>query len=121
MTHTKELFIEGVRNIYMKTFDTSAFLGLCGNIISPPTGFIESLCTWNVKDSIKWIVLCPNEKSGFWKSEYPEAECDNFMKYYPDFVSKFTGNNLTQKIFKWGTNENEDSVLIEKILGEIKT
>lgn len=120
LTHTKEPFIEGVINIYMKTFDSSAFLGLCGNIISSPTGFIESLCTWNVKDPINWIVVCPHEESGFWKSENPKAECDNFMKYYPNFVSKYTSENLNQKIFKWGINEEEDLTLIEKILDEIK-
>ena len=120
LTHTQEPFIEGVRNIYMKTFDTSAFLGLCGNIVSPPTGFIESLCTWNVKDRIKWTVVCPHEKSGFWKSKNPKAECDNFIDYYPGFVSKYAGKNLTQKIFKWGINENEDLTLIEKIVAEIK-
>ncbi len=120
LTHTATPYLPGVQNIFMQTFDTSAFLGLCGNIVSTSTGFIESLCAWNDKDKINWTVLLPHEDTGFWKGDNPKAKCEEYIDYYPKFVAKFANKNVKQKCFKWSMTDAEDLNIIEKVVAEIK-
>ena len=47
------LKITNCKNIFLSLFETSAFIGLCGNVVSVVTGFTETICSLNSTDKIK--------------------------------------------------------------------
>ena len=126
--------IPGTDYIFLPLTETAAFIGLCGNVISIPTGFIEASCALNDGDKIKTVFLCPGQND--WRTRVRNTEDEikhirRFIKYgdklaethkknYETFIKKLLSSNVTLSVNLLGSDEHEDDALILKIAEELE-
>ena len=126
-------FFSGCKSVYLSLFETAAFVGLCRNIVSVPTGFVEAICTFNTVESINWQIIFPNAHDIFYKRkslaarlgalEGIQKEGSQFAsegtRGYELYLKKYLDANVNFATYLWGDTAIEDDALIEKIVGRI--
>lgn len=60
VTNSTDEIINGVKNVFLNLEECVHFIGLCGNVISVETGFVEAVCALNTSDSINLNILWPH-------------------------------------------------------------
>ena len=126
------LKIPNCENIFLPLLETSAFVGLCGNIVSVPTGFIETICSLNSVDKIQVQFIHGNVKNswrhfGFISKIISFNELKYFgsdfllkrIESYTNVVSQFFGYNVKCSSCMWGDTLEENNLLAEKIFNNI--
>lgn len=126
--------ITGYENVLMTLQESVAFVGLCGNIVSITTGFIETICSLNSVDKIQVQVIHKNEKFnwqthgsnlfGRWlflkEIQYFGSDfADKHLESYYNWMHRICGENITYCPQMWGRNEEENKKLLENILNNI--
>lgn len=114
VTNSTQEIIPGCRYVFIPLLETSAFIGLCGNVVSVTTGFNEVICALNSKDKIKLSVVLPSKAeiaknfimnwqhlksiqyTGRRKSE------NSFGKGYEYFLSLFLSKNIDYGVYTRG-------------------
>ena len=119
VTNANEVDIPDCRNIFMSLLETAAFAGLCGNIVSIPTGFVESLCELNTANKITLQVIYPSDNDIYWGGK--PTDVDKAVDDYVYTVSRYLKSNTKFSCYKWGNNPAEDDLLLEKIVNKILT
>ena len=126
--------IPGIRYMFIPVVATSAFIGLCGNVISIPAEFIEASCTLNSYDKIKAMFLFPNLNDFKSKIKTIEDELMNINEFrnygdksaekrkegYTKFLKNLFMSNIEVSINLLGSNEQEDDELILKIIDTLE-
>ena len=126
-------FFSDFKSVFLSLFETSAFVGLCGHIVSVPTGFVEACVTFNIVDSIKLQVVFPNNHDIYYKRAGVIRRLDTLAEIqrdgsgfasqnvedYAEYIKKFDNTNAVYKFYQWSDTAAEDDSLIEKIVGEI--
>ena len=114
VTNSAEQILPNCKNIFKGLFDTTAFVSLCGNIISVPTGFIETLCALNNFGKTKWQIIFPNENDIYWRGR--KTDVDKMIAGYEKYLKIIFDDKIDWQIYKWGNSEEEDEILIAKLL-----
>lgn len=124
------------KNVYLSLFETSAFIGLCGNVVSVPTGLLEASLTFNTVDPVEWQVVFPNYYDQYYhsrdilpllfdfrryQSHGTRHLTDNRLKVYSIFMKEYLSANVNLSLFHWGNNVEDDDALIKKIVDNIKS
>ena len=126
------LKIPNCENIFLSLLESSAFIGLCGNVVSVPTGFIETICSLNSVDKIQVQFIHGNVKNS-WRqfgfilkiisfNELKYFGSDFLLKRiesYTNVVSQFFSRNVKCSSCMWGNTSEENNLLAEKIFKNI--
>lgn len=113
VTNSKEPMFSDCKNVFLSLFDSVAFAGLCGNMVTVASGFFEALLTLNSSDKIKAQFVFPNQSDPYWMERRDEGE--RWIKSFSMRMDKYCGSNIDFDCEQWGNNETEDDALIEKI------
>ena len=128
------LKIPNCKNIFLSLFETSAFIGLCGNVISVVTGFTETICSLNSVDKIQVQFIHLDEKFSWQQNgssifsrllflreiQYFGSDfADKHLESYYNWMRRICGENITYCPQMWGRNEEENNILMKKILDNI--
>ena len=133
LTNGNKEEIPGCRNVFMSLFETTAFAGMCGHIVSCPTGFVEALCTFNTADKMTLQVIFPGNHDIYWRRPnfinlvayiesnryFGRKSADNAVNEYLYQVNQYISPNTDFSVLKWGDNIDEDNLLIEQIAKKI--
>ena len=126
--------IPGYQNVVMSLIETVVFVGLCGNIVSITTGFIETICSLNSADKIQVQVIHKDEKFSWQQNgssifgsllflkeiQYFGSDfTDKHLESYYNWMRRICGENITYCPQVWGRNEEENNILMKKILDNI--
>ena len=109
--------IPNCKNVFLSLFESAAFAGLCGHVVSVPTGFVEAICALNMVDKITWEIIHPSDTDKYWKGFSPNV--DGILEGYARMVDKLISENIDCTYRKFGNNSAEDDELIEKIVEKI--
>ena len=129
----QEKIFSDFKSVFLSLFESSAFVGLCGNIVSVPTGFAEACVTFNVTTAINFQVIFPNRHDVYCKRAGVIRRIDTLaeiqrdgsgfaeqnVKDYANYIKKFDNTNVSYSFHLWGDTGIEDDALIEKIVGKI--
>lgn len=128
VTNSPTPIIPDCKNVFLPLADSSAFVGLCGNVVSVTTGFVEAICSVNVRDKINLkFVIYSDKDSKIW--DY--ASLLNELKYYgrriferwlnemSAYLEYIMPPNVNYSMERFGNNPEEDDAVIEKIVAEI--
>ena len=128
VTNSQNEIFPGIRNVFLSFWENVAFIGLCGNVISVPTGFIEASCSFNEVDDINFHVIYPNKYDSCNK---PSKELMKQIQLYGDDFTNFQAKayqiswenrstpNVKMKIHFSPTNDFEIQKLIKKLVKDI--
>ncbi len=133
VTNSVEEIIPGCRHVFLPLAESVTFIGLCGNIISVPTGFSEVACALNENVKIQFHAIYPNPKNDFWHRSYMAwnlfrlADLQHFggnfvqhyMQEYTYFLSQVSSPSVTAMAYQLGDTPAENDRLIEKIVNKI--
>lgn len=120
VTNSEKTMISGCRNIFLSLFESAAFAGLCGNMVSVPTGFFEAICALNTADKITWQIIYPNSQDIYWKNKgIDNPNVDRNIDHYNYYLSQYLSSNVEYSCCKWGNNSDEDDILINEIVNKI--
>ena len=118
--------IPNCRNVFLPLFQSAAFAGLCGHIVSIPTGFVEAICAVNMVDKITLQTLHPADNDKFWETrkaetfkDYSFKDVDKIISEYAYTTGKYFSENIDCTYRKFGNDSAEDDALIEKIVEKI--
>ena len=114
--------IPDCRHVFLSLFETSAFAGLCGHIVSVPTGLVESICAVNMVDKITLQTLHPSDTDNTSAPEHwkrPNVSIAEIMKGYAHMVNQYISSNIDCTYRQFGNNPEEDDALVEKIVEKI--
>ena len=109
--------IPNCRNVFLSLFQSAAFAGLCGHIVSIPTGFVESICAVNMVDKITLELIHPADNDKYWKAY--TRNVDGLIEGYAKMLDRFISENIDCTYRKFGNDSAEDDALIEKIVEKI--
>ena len=109
--------IPGCRSIFLSLLESAAFAGLCGNIVSIPTGFVECIYAINSDTKINLQIIFPGDNDIYWRGEKKDVD-----KIVDDYAHYLNISQTSKKRFscdKWGNDDAEDDLLLEKIVQKI--
>ena len=130
VTNSKEPIIPECKNIFIPLANTAAFIGLCGFVVSQPTGFSEAICSINSKDKINIHVVYSTRKDSkpsaptFWHSYI------NFKYYgrkgskrdaFGNYLNSIMGSNINWSKKNFVSDTEKENETIEQILKDIKS
>lgn len=138
VTNGQKESIPGIRNIFLSLTETASFIGICGNVVSVNTGFMEASCTLNNTDKIKSVFLYPNKNDfplkkritsstfneirWFYEFQYRGSKMAEMRKNsYKAFLEKFFDSNINVSVYSLGLNEKEDDELIGQIIEDLES
>lgn len=133
VTNSAEEIIPGCKHVFLPLAESITFIGLCGNIISVPTGFSEVACALNENVKIQFHAIYPNPKNDFWHRSWMAwnlfrlADLQHFggnfvqqyMEGYTYFLSQVSSPTVTTIAYQLGDTPAENDTLIEKIIDKI--
>ena len=136
VTNGQTPIISGVKNIFLSLVETSAFIGLCGNVISIATGFVEAACALNNADNFNAVFIYAGKNDAPWRgfvnNTFAEICWLEEFQYrgsklaevrtldYKPFMEKFCDKNVKINVHTFGDNANEDDELILRIVTELE-
>lgn len=128
VTNSPTPIIPDCKNVFLPLADSSAFVGLCGKIISTTTGFTEAICSVNVKDKIqlKTVTYSQNDTKGISFGVvtdnlryYGRKLFEDQMYQFSEYMKLMMPPNVNYSMERFGNNPEEDDAVIEKIVAEI--
>ena len=126
--------IQGYANVLMTLLESVAFVGLCGNIVSVTTGFIETICSLNSADKIQVQIIHKDEKFNWQQNgssifgrqlflkeiQYFGSDfADKHLETYYNWMRRICGENITYNPQVWGHTSEENKKLLERIISNI--
>lgn len=117
ITNSDKEIIPNCRNIFLSLLESVVFAGLCGNIVSIPTGFVESLMILNSTDKMNVQVIYPGDNDIYWRGE--KNDVDKIVDDYIYYINIYLTSQKIFSCYKWGNNDTEDDLLLEKIVQKI--
>ena len=135
VVNAEKVILDDCPSVYLGVHRTSEFIGLCGNVVSVPSGMLESACAFNCKDKIKVQVLFPNDIDPFWREKIYvwNRDCLPILKYWggdfvqhrmnfhSDYMRLFWNENIKFVCRQWEDIEGEDLNTVNKVLDFIKS
>ncbi|MBO4401393.1 MAG: hypothetical protein J5809_06060 [Selenomonadaceae bacterium] len=126
-------FFSNCKSVFLSFFESSAFVGLCGHVVSSPTGFVETICAFNTVDSINLQIIYPGGRDEYYRRQNVIGRLDamgNIIYYGSGFAAERAKNcesyiknyldaNISFNVHVWGDTAAEDDALIEKIVSKI--
>lgn len=106
--------IPNCRNVFLSLLESAAFAGLCGNIVSIPTGFVEVICAINSADKINLQVMFPNENDIYWRGQ--KIDVEQRIGNYVYSINPYFAQNINFSCDKWGNTGAEEDLIISKIV-----
>lgn len=119
VTNGNKVDIPNCQNVFLSLLETASFVGLCGNIVSVPTGIIEASCAMNTIDKITLQVIFPGDNDIYWGGN--PVDVDKVIDNYLYSRNPYFESNIKFSCYKWGNNPAEDDLLLEKIVNKIIT
>ena len=128
VTNSPTPIIPDCKNVFLPLADSSAFVGLCGNIVAVTTGFVEAICSVNVRDKINLkFIIYSNNDSKLWdfasflhELKYHGRKIfDKWLKDMCAYLEYVMPANVNYSIERFGDTPEEDDAAIAKIVDDI--
>ena len=128
VTNSPNQEILGIPNVFFEFWDSIAFVKLCRNVVSVPTGWSEANCAFNDSVPIKFHVLFPsvhdqfhNPSPGFFQQiqRHGLHFMDVSMKSYEKLIRNFIPPNVNFELHTFPETEIEEQKFIEELIENI--
>ena len=127
VTNSQTQELPNVPNVFLPIIPSIAFVQLCGNIVSIPTGWSESMCAFS-SYPIKYSMIMTSVHDQFYNPSkflidqlrnYGDDFVDVSLQIYRNFYDQIFSRNIRYNLYKFAESELEEQKLIAEIVENI--